>query len=200
MRKLLFICLFCLSGLIVCANAAPVLIDDFEIDVSGGPAGTVDFGSGNGSTLVVTSGTDKTHGQKSLKVEFDAVTDGYMWIARGFELDSANTEWLLKPDAIDWKQYNAISFMMNGANAKGKVAFDIKDNGNELWRFLVDDNFNGWKKITIKFDEFFARGDWQPSIADKNGVIDFPLKSFQFEPLAPSKGVLYFDEVEVTSK
>ena len=39
--------------------------------------------------------------------------------------------------------------------------------------------------------------DWQPDDAVKNGVLDFPLKSFQFEPRTPGEGVIYIDKVEL---
>jgi len=38
----------------------------------------------------------------SLKVTYDAVPGGYMWIARGFGLDAKNTAWLVKNEDIKW--------------------------------------------------------------------------------------------------
>ncbi|MCX5714920.1 MAG: hypothetical protein NT033_09035, partial [Candidatus Omnitrophica bacterium] len=122
---------------------------------------------------------------------------GYMYIAKGFGLDAKNATWQVKPQDIDWKKYNAISFYMYGQDSKTKVAIDIKDNGNEIWRFMVTDDFKGWKKTVVPFKDFFVRGDWQPDNADKNAALDFPLKSYQFEPLPPAKGTLYFDDVEL---
>ena len=183
------------------AEESNLLIDDFESVIVGGAEGTVDFGSGNGSEVKVTADTNiKESQEQSLKIEFNAVPGGYMWIARGFELDAKNSSWLKDPKDIDWGLYNAISFYMYGANSGAKVAFDIKDNGNEMWRFVIEDNFSGWKKITLLFGEFFARGDWQPDNADGNMNLDFPLKSYQFEPLPEGKGILYFDKVELTNK
>ena len=89
---------------------------------------------------------------------------------------------------------------MYGSDSKTKVAFDIKDNGNEMWRFMLEDNFKGWKQIVCPFKDFFARGDWQPNSADKNYTLDFPIKSFQFEPLPEAKGALYFDDVRLLEK
>ena len=40
------------------AEGDNLLLDDFEISVSNGPEGTVDFGSGNGSTVEVTAAND----------------------------------------------------------------------------------------------------------------------------------------------
>ena len=175
------------------------MIDDFEGVITGGPEGTVDFGVGNGSSVNVTASTEIKHsGNQALKVEYDAIAGGYMWIARGFDLDVKGAAyWRVKPEDIKWKDYNALSFYMYGANSKANVAFDLKDNGNEIFRFIVEDNFTGWKQIVCTFAQFFARTDWQPNNADKNSAIDFPIKSFQFEPLPESKGILYFDDVEL---
>jgi hypothetical protein len=178
-----------------------LLIDDFEIAVSNGPEGTVDFGSGNGSTVEVTQATDiKNTGNQSLKVVYDAVSGGYIYVARGSGLDAKNAQWAVKPADIKWEDYSAISFYVYGTNSKAKIAFDIKDNGGEIWRFITDDDFKGWKKVIVSFDKFVVRDDWQPDGADKNGQIDFPIKVVQFEPLPGSKGTLYFDTLELVKK
>jgi len=178
-----------------------LLLDDFEGTFSGGLEGTFDYGAGAGSSVEIFADMQVTNsGAQSLKVSFDAVSGGYMWIARGFGLDSKNTDWLVKPQDIKWKNYDAFTFYMYGSGSKTKVAFDIKDSGNELWRFMVEDNFTGWKQIVCPFGEFFARGDWQPDNADKNAVLNFPVKSFQFEPRPIAKGTLYFDTVELRAK
>ncbi|MDD2752422.1 MAG: carbohydrate binding domain-containing protein [Candidatus Omnitrophica bacterium] len=178
-----------------------LLLDDFEIGIAGGPEGTVDFGSGNGSSVEVASAADtKYWNDLSIKVTYDAVPGGYIYIARGFGLDAKNAGWLVKPEEVKWADYKAIAFYMYGNDSKTKIAFDVKDNGGELWRFNVEDNFKGWKEVVCPFAGFVARTDWQPEIADKNGVMDFPLKSYQFEPLPPAKGTLYFDKVELIKK
>lgn len=183
------------------AQEKGLLIDDFEIQVSGGPDGTVDFGAGGGSSVEVSAATDiKYSGKQSVKVVYDAVPGGYMWVARGFDLDAENAAWLVKAETVNWQKYNAISFYMYGSDSKAQIAFDIKDNGNEMWRFMVEDNFKGWKQIKCSFSEFFVRGDWQPANADRNATLDFPIKSFQFEPRPEAKGIVYFDDVELITK
>ncbi|MDD5565406.1 MAG: carbohydrate binding domain-containing protein [Candidatus Omnitrophica bacterium] len=201
--KRLCVCLVCwfVLGIVSFARGSTILLDDFENMLIGGPAGTVDFGAGGGSTIEVSGARDiKYSGSQSLKIKYDAVSDGYMWVARGFGLDSKHTDWLLKPDAIGWQKVKAITFYMYGSDSKTMIAFDIKDNGNEMWRFMIEDNFKGWKQIVCPLPEFFARGDWQPDSADKNAVLDYPIKSFQFEPRPQAKGVLYFDKVELTGQ
>lgn len=174
------------------------LIDDFEGSINGGAQGTVDFGAGNGSSVEVNASKEiKYSGAQSLKVVFDAVSGGYMWIARGYGLDASNAGWLVKPEEIKWAEFNALSFYIYGSDSKVNIAFDIKDNGNEMWRFMIEDNFSGWKQIICPFSEFIVRGDWQPDSADNNLNLDFPIKSFQFELRPESKGTIYFDDVEL---
>ncbi|MFA5276056.1 MAG: carbohydrate binding domain-containing protein [Candidatus Omnitrophota bacterium] len=203
MRRLAILALgFILVTSVVCfAEKKFLVIDDFEGAISGGLEGTADFGSGNGSNVKVTASTEiKQTGKQALKVEYDAAEGGYMYIARGENLDAKNAGWLVRSKDIGWDKYAAISFYMYGTGSGTAVAFDIKDNGNELWRFMVKDDFKGWKQIVCAFNEFFARADWQPDNADKNGQIDFPLKSYQFEPRPPAKGTLYFDAVALIEK
>jgi hypothetical protein len=193
---LTLILVFCFS-ILSCAQGS-LLIDDFEITISGGAAGTVDYGSGEGSSVEVAASREiKYAGSQSLKITYDAIPGGYMWVARGFQLDSKNADWLVKPEDINWTDFNAISFYMYGSDSKARIAFDIKDNGNEMWRIMIEDDFSGWKQIICRFDEFFARGDWQPHDADKNANLNFPIKSFQFEPRPEAKGTVYFDKVEL---
>ncbi len=201
MKILHMVLILCLSmtGLCCAQNQAQsLLLDDFEGPVSGGLEGTVDFGAGNGSSVDVTAASDiKNSGQQSIKVVYNAVSGGYMYVARGFGLDAKNAAWLVKPEAIEWSKYKAFSFYVYGSDSKTQVAFDIKDNGNEMWRFMFEDNFTGWKKIVCPFNMFLARDDWQPNNADNNLTLDFPIKVFQFEPRPQAQGTIYFDRVEL---
>lgn len=201
MKKALFLAVVFIAGLLSFSYAAEqkgLMLDEFEVTITGGPQGTLDYGAGGGSNIEVSAFSDIKHGGKqSLKVTYDAVQGGYMWVAKGFQLDAANAGWQVKPEDIDWTKYNAISFWMYGAGSKTQVAFDIKDKGGEIWRYMTEDNFTGWKQIICPFKDFAVRSDWQPDSAEKNGTLDFPLRSYQFEPLPVSKGTLYFDDVEL---
>ena len=48
---------------------------------------------------------------------------------------------------IRWSGFKGVSLQMFGTNSGGKVAFDIKDSGSEMWRFVLEDNFSGWNNI-----------------------------------------------------
>lgn len=190
---------FLLCIVSVCgAQAKGLLIDDFEGTISGGTDGTVDYGAGSESKVEVCAATDiKQTGSQSLKIVYDAKAGGYMWIARGFDLDAKNTAWLVKLADIDWTKYSAFSFSMYGSNSGVNIAFDVKDNGKEIFRAIFSDDFTGWKQIVLPFSDFSARRDWQPEAAEKNDTLDFPIKSYQFEPKAEAQGVVYFDTVEL---
>lgn len=181
------------------AKEEVLILDDFEGPIT---SETVDFGTGRGSTLEVSSDKNiKFSGEQSLKASYDAIAGGYMWIARAYDLDAKKAgAWLVLPQDINWQDFSAIAFYMYGSNSHTLIAFDVKDNGNEMWRFMVEDNLSGWKQIICPFEKFFARSDWQPQNSDRNSVLDFGLKSFQFEPLPVGKGVIYFDCVELIKK
>lgn len=204
MKRLFFSVTFLIFTLLLVTNARAqyvksFMLDDFEGQITAGPMGTVDFGAGNGSSVNVSASTDiKYSGKQSLKVEYDAVAGGYIWIARGYDLDVRGAaRWNSNPKDINWKDYDGITFYMYAGDSKGNIAFDIKDNGNEMWRFITKDNYTGWQHVICPFEQFISRSDWQPNNADKNDVLDFPIKSFQFEPLPEAKSVLYFDAVEL---
>lgn len=186
--------LFIFAG---CAQGpSEIMIDSFEGSLT---KETVDYGAAEGSSLKVEADTNiKVCDAQSMKIEYELKPSGYMWIARGYNLDvKGAAKWLVEPKGINWRRYNAISLQMYGTNSGGAVAFDIKDAGGEIWRFIIDDDFTGWKEIICPFKDFFARKDWQPDIATKNEILDFPVMSFQFEPRLPGKGIYYFDCVKL---
>ncbi len=201
MKRILFlVSLFCLFSIERdLFSQEGLLIDDFEGPIT---KETVDYGGGKGSSVEVFVEEDiKSSGNRSLKVIYEAVLGGYMWIARGYDLDVKGAgDWLILPEEINWKDFKGISFYVYGEDSKNRVVFDIKDSENEMHRFIFKDDFSGWKKITCDFEDFFVRADWQPENAERNFIIDFPIKSFQFEPLPEGKGTLYLDCVELIRK
>jgi len=196
-RNIFLIISLLIIGLIGCSKAPKkVMIDSFEGQID---KETVDYGAAEGSLLKVEADASiKMCGAQSLKIDYELKPSGYMWIARGYNLDvKGAAKWEVPPQDIKWRAYNAISLQMYGSNSGGVVAFDIKDKGGEIWRYIIDDDFTGWKEIICPFKDFFPRKDWQPDSAAKNETLDFPVMSFQFEPRLPGKGVYYFDCVKL---
>ncbi len=188
--------LFVLLFLPIFTFESVILVDDFEGEIS---KETVDYGVGGGTEIKVSASRDiKYSGEQSVKIEYSCVPSGYMWVARGYNLDAEGAgQWLRLPDKIKWKRYKAISFYYYGEGKDVAIAFDIKDAKKEMWRYMFNDDTEGWKEVVCDFGKFFARSDWQPSDAVADGELDFPIMSYQWEVRTPSKGVIYFDKVEV---
>ena len=193
-RRIFFIFVF--SLIIGCASQnKELLIDSFEDNLDNT---SVDYGSSSGSYVKVSNGDLKVCGKQSLRIDYQLQPQGYMWIARGSNLDIKGADkWLIKPEDIDFKKYDAFSFYLYGRNSGGIIVFDIKDKNKEMFRFVIDDNFVGWKEIVCRFSDFFSRKDWQPNNAIVDDKIDFPILSFQFEPRTPGKGTYYVDCVKL---
>lgn len=184
-------------GFVSCSSApTEVMLDSFEGPIT---KETIDYGAAEGSLLKVEAdANNKMCDAQSLKIEYELKPSGYMWIARGYNLDVKGAgQWEASPENIKWRGFNAISLQMYGSSSGGVVAFDIKDKGGEIWRYIIDDDYTGWKEIICPLKNFFVRKDWQPDSATKNEILDFPIMSFQFEPRLPGKGIYYFDCVKL---
>lgn len=175
------------------------LLDDLEGEIISDPKGTIDAGAGNGSSVNVSADKEnKKSGGQSLRMDYDAVSGGYIWVARGYNLDVKGAAlWTKPPQEINWQGYAAITFYLFGSGSGAKIAFDLKDAKGEIFRFMVTDDTKGWKQIVCPFDQFLPRGDWQPPTAEANGTLDFPVMSFQFEPIAVAKGAVNVDAVSL---
>lgn len=178
-----------------------LVIDSFEGNIIGGEDATVDYGSGAGATVLV-SGVKQPvkHGSQSIKIVYDAASGGYMWIARGYNLDQKNAgQWLVHPEKINWNNFDAIVFDLYGEGSGNEIAVDLVDSGREYCRAELKDDTNGWKEFVIPFFDFSERTDWQPDNALQNHMIDYPIMVFQFEPLEGS-GTIYIDKVSLRKK
>ncbi len=196
---------FFLSGLLIffslsCSQSKDeLLIDSFEGRLN---HETVDFGASIGSSLKVEPEEQlKVCGRQSMRLDYELVRDGYMWAARGYNLNvKGAARWSVKPTDIHWRRFDRFSIYMYGAKSGGVVNFDITDAGGEMWRFIIKDDFEGWKEIICPFSSFFVRKDWQPPTAKRDESLDFPIMSFQFEPRGTTEGVYYFDCVKLLKR
>lgn len=189
----------------LCFAVTPLLIDGFEGQIvpagitSGTMAGNVDYGAGGGSSVeVYADEEEKIEGKQSLKAVFFAMPGGWIWIARGYNIDVKGAgSWLVNPKNIKWNQYNALSFWWKGSNSGKQLALDIIDAKKEYFRYLAKDDSDKWKQVIIPFKSFEVRTDWQPNDTVKNKVLDFPIMTFQFEPRPKNDGEWSFDKVEL---
>lgn len=192
-----FFIVVAIFAILILRQASPILIiDSFEGKIVGGIDATVDYGSGAGATVDVSSAREPVyHGRQSLKIVYDNTEGGYMWIARGYNLTMKNAgQWRVLPSKIKWDKYDALLFYLYGEGSGNEIAVDIIDSGKEYWRHLIKDDVAGWKEVVIPFSDFKARTDWQPDNAERNSVMDFPINVFQFEPKT-GKGTIFVDKV-----
>lgn len=204
--------IFCLTILVISTLGAfsgyaadSLLLDSFEGQIvpagitSGSMSGNVDYGAGGGSSVeVYADDTDKVDGKQSLKIVFFAMPGGWIWIARGYNIDVKGAgAWEVRPQDIKWDKYNAFSFWMKGTGSGKQMAVDIIDAKKEYFRYLVKDDSDKWKQVIIPFKAFEARTDWQPNNANKNKTLDFPIMTFQFEPRPKNEGEWNLDKVEL---
>lgn len=203
-QGLVLISVFGLMIISACSNkpasqySQEVPLDSFEGAIN---KKTVDFGSSKDTKIVVTAAKDKkVCGNQSLQIEYDLNPSGYMYCARGYGLNVFGSVWEgPKPPEITWDKFDGISVQVYGSKS-GDIAMDVKDGGGEMWRYLIQDDFNGWKEVFIPFFLFKVREDWQPSTADGNKILDFPIQSFQFEPRKPGPGKVNFDCVKIVKE
>jgi len=194
---ILFLCIF-IGATPVLSQARSLLLDDFEGVISGGPEGSVTTGGERGESSVKAEAAQdiKYSGNQSLKITYKVLPNNYsnyIWV------NWSSDYWLVKPEDIAWEEYSAIAFYMYGSDSKTKISFFIIDAGSEVWYYIFEDNFIGWKQIVCPFSEFKLL-NWQPKDADKNAKLDFPVKSFRIEPRAENKvekGTLYFNKVDL---
>jgi hypothetical protein len=186
-------------------SGSKLLIDDIEGDVA------ADYGSGNGAECTVAfvkkgdSTADVYSGEQAMKITYDKSFGGYLYCARGFGLTPAipvpqeKLVWSVKPESIDFKKYNAFGFFFKGQNTGNTVAVDLFDKDREIFRCEFADDTAEWKEMVIPLSHFKLRTDYQPDWNKSNKAIDFPIVTYQFEPLTGTgkeiKGDLFIDAV-----
>lgn len=141
--------------------------------------------AGPGSTMTAEYQTAIVHGGKqALKTKMDTSN----WAGTLIELSGATA---------DWTGYSKLKLWVYGSKSGRRFNIDLEEKGKEQCRYTITDDFEGWKEFVIKLSEFLPRTDWQPNDADKNGKLDFPLKTIQFFTSASFGSTLYFDDISI---
>ncbi len=110
---------------------------------------------------------------------------------------------LLTVDEGNWKGYDALSILAAGNLSKKWFNIIITDAYNQRWIYVVDDDWKGWKRITIPFCKLRRRRDNQPTNAVLNGILNFPIKTLEFFNVDTLRGGrlgtynMYFGPIEV---
>ncbi len=182
-----------------------LLIDDLEGEISS------DNGCGNGAECTITFLSRQDHpddvytGLQAMQITYDKTYGGYLYCARGFglkpamEIPEEKLIWSIRPEKIDFQKYNAFGFYFKGDNTGNTIAVDLLDKDREIFRHEFSDDSSEWKEITVPFAQFKQRSDYQPDWNKSNKVLDFPVVTYQFEPLTGTgkeiKGDIIIDAV-----
>jgi len=135
------------------------VVDDFEdgqlpygLDGDG-----IDIGFftwvGPNSTVAITTTLQTTN----TVLQMDSNVTSWGGMTHHFENESVDT-WTSQ----DWSTYEAISFWVYGNNTGSNLFFEVQDNRNpgstaddtEIWSYPFVDNFTGWKRFDVMFDDF----------------------------------------------
>lgn len=174
-------------------TATTVYVDNFalladapdEIDNGGGdvvvdlgssyPAGYYDF-NGPESTLTITTTTIAAGDPLALPEQSSNVTV----LSLDYDIsDYGGFAIVTNAESQDWRGHTGVGFWFYGNNTGGTFQVEIFDNRSdpdpavdtfERFEYRFVDNFSGWRRMNIAFDDFFRSTDFQPVGAPDDGL------------------------------
>ena len=103
----------------------------------------------------------------------------------------------------DWRGHTGVGFWFYGSSSGGTFQVEIFDNRTDMstdtserfeYRFV--DDFSGWRRINIAFDDFFRSTDFQPVGAPDDGLNLNEVWGYGFI-LPPAIGRVYISELSI---
>jgi beta-glucanase (GH16 family) len=101
----------------------------------------------------------------------------------------------------DWSNLDGFSFWVYGSNSGLTYQLDIMDNRSdpgsdtaERFSYWLDDDFSGWRYISVPWGDFVRRPDWQPGGAPDDGLTLTEMWGWAFV-LPFGSGSFYLDDV-----
>ncbi len=170
-------------------------IEDFEgaVPITTGNPGIFTFHGDDASNppISVISAPDRPGadaGNHALDVPYKITTYG------GFSDDFATPQ--------DWSNYGGFSFWYKGTGSGQKTEYEVKDGGtdgehSELWQAFFTDSTAGWVHVQEPFSALVKRGDFQPSGAPTDGVLNLTSMWGFAINLPAATGHLEFDDFAV---
>jgi beta-glucosidase len=100
----------------------------------------------------------------------------------------------------NWTGMKTYRMWVYGSGSNSKFYVDLEDAQKEQFRYVLTDDFKGWKEIVIPLSDFKWRTDWQAPDAVLNKKFDFPMMTVQFCTANLANCTLYFDDIVIDSK
>lgn len=168
------------------------------------PPGYYDF-NGPESTLVITTTTiaegdplelpDQLGDMTVLSLDYNISDYG------GFAI-------VTNAESQDWRGHTGVGFWFYGGNTGGTFQVEIFDNRSdpdpavdtfERYEYRFVDDFSGWRRMSIAFDDFFRATDFQPVGAPEDGLNLNEVWGYGFT-LPASTGQAYISEISLVDE
>lgn len=103
---------------------------------------------------------------------------------------------IVKGTYYDFSGFSSIEFYLKGT--PNRIRIQIEDSGGELWVKTLTPS-ESWEKVTIPFEEFSVRSDWQNPGTTRNRVFDLDtIWNIQFIHITENQsaaGTFWVDEI-----
>jgi endoglucanase len=95
---------------------------------------------------------------------------------------------------MNWTGYSKLVFAFYGSNTGNPIRVELYEDRapgsttdtSERFSYRFTDNFTGWRTISVPWNAFTRRGDWQPAGAPNNGLTLTQVWGYNISPIRGS--------------
>ncbi|WP_084735518.1 family 16 glycosylhydrolase [Cystobacter ferrugineus] len=143
---------------------------------------------GPGASLTARQ-SNQGHQGKSLYLDYTTSATAYAYTARTFS------------EPQDWTGVRYLNFWFRGYQTGNRFRVELRDNGPsadaaERFESLFQDDFKGWKWVSVPLTAFTRRTDGQPTGAPEDGLTLSGVWGLAFQPLAGNNEA-FIDDIEL---
>lgn len=104
--------------------------------------------------------------------------------------------------AQDWSHVRYLNFWFRGTATQDTFRLELQDNAiygdaTERFEYRFQDDFVGWKWVSVPMSAFTRRTDWQPSRAPSDGLTLTSMNGIAFEPLSGNGNTVLIDDIQL---
>lgn len=164
------------------------LVEDFETTEKAAQwVRTVDK---NAKLTVRQSNNQHHQGNWALYLEYTTSNTAPAFVARTF------------PTPQDWTGARSLNFWFHGTATGDPFRLELRDNGPsadtaERFEYRFQDDFKGWKWVSVPLTAFTRRSDGQPAGAPSDGLTLSGVWGLAFEPLSGTAHRVFLDDLEL---
>jgi beta-glucanase (GH16 family) len=102
----------------------------------------------------------------------------------------------------DWRGVRYVNFWLRGTATGDTFRLELRDNGSsadtaERFEYKFQDDFVGWKFVSVPMSSFTRRTDWQPAGAPNDGLTLTSVRGLAFQPLKGDGNTILLDEIQL---